>query len=189
MALRYALVGLLASQPSSGYELTKRFAVSMAHVWPAGHSQIYPELARLVADGLIEQTGEGPRGRKTYAATAAGLGELRAWMRSTEPDYGCRSDAQLREFFLWVIPRDEAVAHLERDAEVYGRRLADLEEIARTVDWGADGPTRASRLTLEMGLRHYRMLVDWAGWAAAEVAAGALEPGGPVPGDARTAAA
>jgi DNA-binding PadR family transcriptional regulator len=188
MSLRYALVGLLASQPSSGYELTKRFAVSMAHVWPAGHSQIYPELARLVADGLIEQTEEGARGRKTYAATPAGVAELREWMRSTEPDYGCRSDAQLRDFFLWAIPPDEAVAHVGRDADVYRRRLAELEDIGQTVDWAADGPARAARLTLELGLRHYRMLVEWADWAAAEITAGALEAGGPAPGQAsRTA--
>jgi PadR family transcriptional regulator, regulatory protein AphA len=182
MSLRYALVGLLASRPSSGYDLTKRFAVSMAHVWPAGHSQIYPELGRLVADGLIEQTEEGPRGRKTYAATPAGVAALGDWME-TEPDYGCRSDANLRQFFLWAIPPADALAHLERDANVYRHRLGELEEIARTVDWDADGPTRASRLALEMGLRNYRMLIDWANWAVEEITAGALQPGGPVPGE------
>jgi PadR family transcriptional regulator, regulatory protein AphA len=180
MSLRYALVGLLASRPSSGYELTKRFAVSMAHVWPARHSQIYPELGRLVADGLIEQTDEGPRGRKTYAATPAGVAALRDWM-ATEPDYGCRSDANLRQFFLWAIPPAEALAHLKRDANVYRHRLGELEKIARTVDWDTDAPTRASRLALEMGLRNYRMLIDWTTWAAGEIAAGALQPDGPAP--------
>lgn len=183
MSLRYALVGLLASRPFSGYELTKRFAVSMACVWPVGHSQIYPELARLVADGLIEQTEEGPRGRKTYAATPAGVAALREWMQSTEPDYGRRSEADLREFFLWAIPPARALAHLEREVKVYRRRLGELEEIAQAVDWDGDAPTRASRLALEKGLRNYRMLIDWANWAAAEIAAGALEPGGPVPAE------
>lgn len=187
MSLRYALVGLLASRPSSGYELSKRFAVSMAHVWPAGHSQIYPELSRLVADGLIEQTEEGPRGRKTYAATPAGVAALRDWME-TEPDYGRRSDADLREFFLWALPPAEALTHLERESNVYRQRLAELEQIARTVNWDTDPPTRASRLALEKGLRAYRMLIDWANWAAAEISAGALQPGGPVPGDRDQAA-
>jgi PadR family transcriptional regulator, regulatory protein AphA len=183
MLLRYALIGLLAWRPSSGYELTKRFAVSMAHVWPVSHSQIYPELARLVADGLIEQTEEGPRGRKTYAATPAGVAALREWMRSTEPDYGRRSEADLREFFLWVIPPADALAYLERSANVYRSRLAELEIIARMVDWTSDAPNRATRLSLEKGLRNYRMLIDWANWATQEINAGALEPGGPVPGE------
>jgi PadR family transcriptional regulator, regulatory protein AphA len=187
MSLRYALVGLLASRPSSGYELSKRFAVSMAHVWPVGHSQIYPELSRLVADGLIEQTEEGPRGRKTYAATPAGVAALRDWME-TEPDYGRRSDADLREFFLWALPPAEALAHLERESNVYRQRLEELEQIARTVNWDTDPPTRASRLALEKGLRAYRMLIDWANWAAEEITAGALQPGGPVPVDRDQAA-
>lgn len=181
MALRYALIGLLASRPSSGYELTKRFAASMAHVWPAGHSQIYPELARLVTDGLIEQTGDGPRGKKTYAATATGVVALREWMRSTTPDYGVRSDAQLRDFFLWTLPPPEAIAHIERDVGVYRGRLDELEQLAATIDWAADAPTRASRVTLEKGLRYYGMLVDWSAWAITEIRQGALDPTGPPP--------
>lgn len=184
MALRYALVGLLASRPSTGYELTKRFAASMAHVWPAGHSQIYPELARLVADGLIEQTGEGPRGSKTYAATPDGVAALTDWMRTSEPDYGVRSDAQLRDFFLWTLPDAEAIAHIERDVAVYRQRLADLEQLECAMDWTSDAPTRAGRLTLEKGLRYYRMLVDWSEWAIAEIDRGALGAG---PSPSRTA--
>jgi PadR family transcriptional regulator, regulatory protein AphA len=183
MTLRYALIGLLAWRPSSGYELTKRFADSMAHVWPVSHSQIYPELARLLADGLIEQTEEGPRGRKTYAATPAGVAALREWMQSTEPDYSRRSEADLREFFLWVIPPADALAYLERAANVYRSRLAELERIARMVDWTSTTANRATRLTVEKGLRNYRMLIDWANWATEEINAGALEPGGPVPGE------
>ncbi len=188
MSLRYALIGLLAWRPSSGYELTKRFAVSIAHAWPVSHSQIYPELARLVSEGLIEQTEEGPRGRKTYAATPAGVAALREWMQSTEPAYDRRSEADLREFFLWVIPPADALAYLERSANVYRRRLAELENIARTVDWTSDVPNRAMRLTLEKGMRNYRMLIEWADWATEEINHGALEPGGPVPGEHAQAA-
>jgi PadR family transcriptional regulator, regulatory protein AphA len=183
MALRYALIGLLAWRPSSGYELTKRFAVSMAHAWPVSHSQIYPELARLVSEGLIEQTEEGPRGRKTYAATPAGVAALREWMQSTEPVYDRRSEADLRDFFLWVIPPAEALAYLERCTNVYRGHLSELENIARTVDWTSDVQNRAMRLSLEKGMRNYRMLIEWADWATEEINAGALEPGGPVPGE------
>ena len=59
MALKYALLGSLADQPRTGYELLKHFEQSLAYAWPASHSQIYPELARLLEDGLIEQTESG----------------------------------------------------------------------------------------------------------------------------------
>jgi DNA-binding PadR family transcriptional regulator len=187
MSLRYALIGLLASEPLSGYDLTRQFSESLANVWSAQHSQIYPELARLVSGGMIEQAGEGPRGRKTYRATPAGIEALTEWMRSTTPDYDVRCDAGLRGFFLWTLPPDEAIAHLQQDIEVYRTHLARLEAQADAVDWTASGGARSGRITLEMGLRYYRMLIEWAGWASAEIAAGALEDGGPPPGGAPAA--
>jgi DNA-binding PadR family transcriptional regulator len=184
MSLRYALIGLLASEPMSGYDLTRRFSESLGNVWPAQHSQIYPELARLVSDGMIEQTGEGPRGRKTYGTTPAGIEALTEWMR-TEPDYDVRCEAGLRGFFLWALPADEAAAYLQRDAAVYRKHLADLEAKLVSVDWAADRYVRAGRITIEMGIRYYRMLLDWAEWAAARIAEGALEDDAPPPGAVR----
>jgi hypothetical protein len=87
-----------------------------------------------------------------------------------------------RRFIARLSPA-EALAYLERSNNVYRRRLAELENIARTVDWTSDVPNRATRLTLEKGLRNYRMLIEWANWATERINAGALEPGGPVPGE------
>ena len=188
MSLHYALIGLLADEPMSGYDLTRRFSESLANVWPAQHSQIYPELARLVSGGLIEQTGEGPRGRKTYRATPAGVEALTEWMRFTKPDYDVRCEAGLRGFFLWTLPAEEAVAHLKQDIEVYRGHLAELEDKVETADWAASQGARSGRLTLEMGLRYYRMLIEWAEWASAEIADGALEAGGPQPWSAAATA-
>src|SRR6516165_12783793 len=98
MSLRHGLLDLLAGEPMSGYDLSQFFALSMGNVWPAQHSQIYPELAKLVADGLITQTGEGPRGRKVYQATPEGIEAIRTWLRETQPDYQLRNEALLRIF-------------------------------------------------------------------------------------------
>jgi DNA-binding PadR family transcriptional regulator len=182
MSLRYALIGLLASEPMSGYDLTRRFSESLANVWPAQHSQIYPELARLVSDGMIEQMGEGPRGRKIYSSTPAGIEALRAWMRTTKPDYDVRCESGLRGFFLWTLTPEEAIDHLQQDIEVYRKHLAEMEAQVESVDWTASEGHRSGRITIEMGVRYYRMLIDWAEWAAAEIAAGALQPDGPPPG-------
>src|ERR1700691_5333418 len=71
MSLRHALIGLLAEQPASGWDLTRRFEDLLGTVWPAGHPQIYGELRKLEADGFIQLDSEGPRRRKTYRAIAA----------------------------------------------------------------------------------------------------------------------
>lgn len=181
MSLRYGLLDLLAGQPQSGYDLSQYFAGSMGNVWPAQHSQIYPELAKLLADGLISQSGEGPRGRKVYRTTPEGVEALRAWLRETEPDYQVRFEALLRIFCLWALPPDEALAHLERDRAEYVRHLAEIQEAIGRVEWGSNPTVRGARLTIEFGRRFYGALIEWIDWAAEQVRAGTLQPGGPLP--------
>lgn len=181
MSLRYALLDLLAGEPMSGYDLARYFSVSMANVWPAQHSQIYPELGKLAADGLIAQTGEGPRGRKAYQTTPAGLEALRSWLRESPPDYSVRHEAQLRVFCLWALPADEAMAYLARDRDTYVRHLARIDKTIAEKDWAASEVQRASRLAIEFGRRFYAAQIDWIDWAARQVADGTLRPGGPLP--------
>lgn len=59
MSLRHALLGLLSERPASGYDLLKLFDTSLAAVWPATQSQIYTELTKLAASGLITVAAEG----------------------------------------------------------------------------------------------------------------------------------
>ncbi len=182
MSLRHGLLDLLAGEPMSGYDLARYFSASMGNVWPAQHSQIYPELAKLVAEGLISQTGEGPRGRKVYETTPAGIEEIRRWLRDSEPDYSFRNEALLRVFCLWVLPTEEALACLARDRAEYVRHLGYIENVIATRDWAASSVARASRLSIEFGRRLYSMQIEWIDWATEQVALGTLQPGGALPG-------
>ena len=162
--LGHALLGLLADRPRTGYGLLKHFEQSLAYAWPASHSQIYPELAKLLDAGLIREGEPSPRGGRPYEITAAGLEEVRRWLRETEPSRTVRSEATLRLFFLWLLEREEAEAYLRGEAERARRVLADLEEIAAQED--PDSPkTRAYRLALELGLRTTRARLEWAEWS------------------------
>ena len=168
MSLRHALLGALADEPRSGYGLLKHFEQSLAYAWPASHSQIYPELARLVEDGLIEQTASGPRGSKTYAVTPAGRDEITRWLRETTPDRRVRSDAALRMFFLWLLEPEEAATQLEAEREYWARILAELERI-REEPTGTGRKARTFRLSLEGGIRTIAARLEWIEWALAEV--------------------
>ena len=151
----------------SGYELTKVFDRTLRHAWSATHSQIYPELARLREDGLIEQAEQGPRGRKTYAITPAGLDAVRRWMRETEPDRGGRNEVSLRTFFLWLLEQEQIEEFFRREAEHHRAQLADFEERAAR-EPADDRAERASRVALEWGIRHERAKLEWAEWALGE---------------------
>jgi len=168
MALRYALLGALADQPRTGYELLKHFQQSLAYAWPASHSQIYPELARLLEDGLIEQTGSGARNSKTYAVTEAGIAEVRAWLRDTPPDRRVRSDAALRTFFLWLLHPAEAREQLEVE-RMYWQGVLDEFLRIREEPTGHNKKARTFRIALEGGIRTVEARLAWLADALAEI--------------------
>ena len=81
-------MALLDATPMTGYTLAKQFDQSAAFVWHAPHSQIYPELRRLEAAGLIagHEESRGARGTKrAYALTGEGRAELRRWVAELSP--------------------------------------------------------------------------------------------------------
>ena len=162
--LGHALLGVLAEGPRTGYALVRHLAQSIAYAWPAGHSQVYPELARLREAGLIRERGAAPRGGRVYEITEAGVEELRRWLRETRPSRTTRDEAALRLFFLWLLDENEAEAYLRGEVEHAREVLAELEAIAAQQD--PDTPkTRAYRVALELGLRSGRARVEWAEWA------------------------
>ena len=172
MSLRHALLGLLAQGPASGYALSKRFELSLNNVWSASHSQIYPELQRMASTGWIVAGDEGSRGRRDYEITRDGRAELHRWLTSDRPERSIRSEAMLRVFFLWTLEPGEAVTLLEREAEAYDDGLTALQRLAATIPWDQSSSDQMGRIALEQGLRWWKMMSDWAGWAAEQVRAG-----------------
>ena len=168
MSLRHGLIGLLAREgPQTGYDLTKAFDRSVNFVWHAVHGQIYPELARLADEGLIRQTGTGPRGAKRYEATPEGIAELRRWITEVEPARGTRNEVLLRTFFMYLVEPAEAEAFFRREAEQYRLELAVLEAFAAEE---VETPERgASALTVDAGIRALKARIEWAEHAAESV--------------------
>jgi PadR family transcriptional regulator, regulatory protein AphA len=178
MSLRNALLGLLAARPMSGYDLTKTFDASLGNVWSARHSQIYPELARLQEEGLIRRHEQGPRGRKSYVLTEAGLRQVRRWLTETPPDHRhSRNEALLRSFFLWLMDPAEARAYLEGESAYHRGKLAEYEAVAAEAA-PVTPPQRSFRIALEFGLRYERAMVEWAEWALEQVPAGGFPSAG-----------
>jgi DNA-binding PadR family transcriptional regulator len=174
VSLRHGILGLLASRPMSGYDLTREFDLTLGHVWSARHSQIYPELSRLVAEGLIEHVDSGPRGRKRYTATDSGRGEVLRWLREHEPGRDLRVEAMLQGFFYWMLEPVEAVALLERERAFHQAKFEAYDSAARSgFDWMATPERHAQRIMLEAGIRYERGLVEWSEWAIEEIRRGA----------------
>jgi PadR family transcriptional regulator AphA len=169
MSLRHAVLGMLADQPGSGYDLLKRFEQAMSNVWPATQSQLYGELGKLETAGMIRVHAEGPRGRKEYEITDTGLEELRHWLLEVDPRAAPRSGSLLRVYFLGSVSPDQARDYLATMGEAAKAREERLAEVESSVDWDESNRSLYGRLVLEWGRRHSAMQRDWAEWAIDQI--------------------
>ncbi|NHC47592.1 PadR family transcriptional regulator [Motilibacter aurantiacus] len=159
MSLRHALLGLLAIQPSTGYELTRSFERSLGSAWHAGHSQIYPELIKLEEAGLVEVVGEGARRSRTYGLTSSGREELRLWLVVAEPSRSQRNETLLRWFLLAQLTPADRRAALERELRFVEQERSTLERLwDHHVASGQDHPFGP---TLDFGRRYHDLALDW----------------------------
>jgi PadR family transcriptional regulator AphA len=178
--LSRALLGLIAGEPMSGYGLARLFERTLARAWPARHPQIYPALSELAEERLLRVSETGPRQRKTYAVTGAGVAEAQRWLRESTPDRTVRNETILRLFMLWLLDSHEAVAFFDGEIESHRQRLAGFEQTLaederqrREHGTAKGGPAFCAALALEWGIRYEREYIDWATNARDRIAAAA----------------
>lgn len=171
MALRHALLAALLDGEASGYELSKRFDASVSHYWSASRQQLYRELERLEAAGLV-------RGRlvrqvrrpdkRSFVVTQAGMEELRNFITATTRPAVIRDDllVKLQAAAEEDLPtlRDAVVSRLntaEKKLAFYnGTREAMLK--GRTEDdYLRHGRRPGTYLTLMAGRLYEMQNVQW----------------------------
>ncbi|MCR2800274.1 MULTISPECIES: PadR family transcriptional regulator [unclassified Microbacterium] len=150
MSLRYALLALVRVGPQSGYDLQKQFAVSVGHVWHAPDSQIYPELRKMEAEGLIrgEEQARGQRGtRRMYHVTPAGDQAFLDWIASPPEYQRVRDPAHLRAAYLESATPDQARAFLRAHIAQWEGEREQWEGEIRRID-AVDNPMLKRRLAV-----------------------------------------
>lgn len=173
MSLRYALLGLLAEHPASGYDLAQMFEMSLQRwAWYARHSQIYPELNKLADEGLISVAEEGARGRRTYALADSGRAELRQWLLQAPEATVIRDEQTLRLFLFSTIDEADRKVLIERTRSEAAQVSQELDVIIeRLQGWSTpQQPMTFGRLAAEYGRLAYQAQLDWADWALERMA-------------------
>jgi DNA-binding PadR family transcriptional regulator len=137
-AVTWAVLGLVALEPRSGYDLKRVVDRTIRHFWAASYGQIYPELARLEAAGWIEgeDAPRGGRSRRVFSITEPGSGALRDWLVGRETRIELRDESLLRLFFADALPAEEALGLLAARREGYRGMLMYL----RSLDDGSGVP-------------------------------------------------
>ncbi|WP_306362935.1 PadR family transcriptional regulator [Nocardia sp. CC227C] len=110
MALRNAVLAALLDGEASGYELAKSFDASVANFWMATPQQLYKELERMAADGLIEtrvvQQERRPN-KRLHTITPAGRAALREFIDTPAKPTAIRDEMMVK---VQGMDADEAPA-------------------------------------------------------------------------------
>jgi DNA-binding PadR family transcriptional regulator len=171
----YAILGLLAVQPFTTYEIAQQMDRALGHFWPRARSKLYEEPKKLVTRGLARAKAEqhGRRPRTVYSITPKGRRALAEWVRTSGEGPVLEFDQLVRVFFCEHGSKADLLATLE------AARRWSIEQTLATgnisqeyLDGRGPYPERLPWLVLVgQFLEDFLVFVEqWAEWAAAEVA-------------------
>ena len=134
-SLKYAILGLIIRNPISGYDIMKEFNEELVNFWSAKHSQIYPELKKLVGEGLVEYkviiTGTVLE-KKLYSITEKGRADFLSWLIQIEPLEPTPKEVfRLRMYFANHIEKKQLKEMIQDQLDL---RLQKLNYLKQAMD-------------------------------------------------------
>ncbi|MFZ3266458.1 MAG: PadR family transcriptional regulator [Terriglobales bacterium] len=127
-----ALLGLLTIEPMSGYDLGCVVRNSIGHIWRESYGQIYPNLKRLAANGLVDCRTEKHKGRpdrRVYSITKKGREQLAKWLCVPPQPEIPRNEMLLKLFFGSQVPIPILIGNLERMVEEHRALLEKFKRV------------------------------------------------------------
>jgi len=182
----YAVLGLLAIQPWTTYELAKQMDRTLNRFWPRARSKLYEEPKKLVAQGLaVAETGaHGRRPRTVYSITPMGRQALRAWLSTDSSEPVFESEHLLKIFYAENGSSADVLATLAQLRDwVHKLTLRNVEVGSSYLSGAGAYPQRFEVLVLTgRFLDDYLEMIDrWAEWAGGVVSEWPTEPSQAVP--------
>ncbi|MEU1722425.1 PadR family transcriptional regulator [Nonomuraea sp. NPDC005692] len=171
MALRHAVLAALLDGEYSGYQLTKIFDVGVSNFWYAAPQQLYAELTRLEADGLVtgrEVVQRGRPNKRLFSVTAAGLDELAAFVAAPAKPLLLRDDLAVKVHAADRLDPAPLIAQLLDRAGEAAAKLAFFEKTLLRLRGDRDeesflreGERVGPYLSCLAGCRLEREMRDW----------------------------
>lgn len=159
---RYAILGLLASGCTSGYEMKHTIDTSLNHFWKISFGQVYPMLKTLAQEGLIEETSEGDD-RKTFILTPDGEADLRRWVEEPTTELPVqRNELLLKLYFARHESKATTIQKIDQHAALLRERLEAYNMIEQTIRaYPETNEAMYWLLTLDYGKRKTQALLEW----------------------------
>lgn len=164
---QYALLGILTQYECSGYDIKKFIETSLGFFWSESFGQIYPNLKKLQSEGSIRQSRlVDAKGAPSiiYSITDAGRRKLRQWLAQDAEPLAHRNELLLKLFFGSELDNEQVKEHLARSTAANQKLLTTYngieKQIAQYEGKSADWPFW--QMTLDYGILHARMELEWA---------------------------
>jgi DNA-binding PadR family transcriptional regulator len=168
----YAMLGMLAIQPWTTYELAQHMERGVGRLWPpSARSKTFNEPKRLADLGLVKATAGavGNRRRTVYSITAKGRRALGAWLDTPGEPTRLESEQILKLFFAEHGTTDQARATVAAIAAWAAEHAAENAAVARSyLDGTGPFPERAAVLAVvgKLMTEFVDTVSNWAAWAA-----------------------
>lgn len=168
--LKYAILGLINREPMTGYDITREFnSNNLANFWYAKHSQVYPELSRLMEEELVtcQIVIQGEKmEKKLYSITKKGEQELQDWLMEDDPLGPTPKDVfRLRIYFSDFMTNEELQTHLQSQIEKHTDKCQYLCDIMKRSHNNTPPPagTRESGdfMVLEGAILREQSYLEW----------------------------
>lgn len=160
------LLGVIASEPRSGYGLKKMFNASPASVYQPSAGALYPALRRLESRGLLhaeKKVSSGRRALRLYDVTEAGRAAHLDWLRQPVAPATVAADLglHLMRFALMEgqLEREAVLAFLSDLAAALDSFVSGMEQYVASE---AQSFQRHAVLALEHGIVMHRASLEWA---------------------------
>ena len=154
------ILGMLSIGRNTGYEIKQFVDKTTRHFWAASYGQIYPELRRLEAQGLVTSRPEpsGGRARTVFELTEDGRAALTEWLQEPgESLWELRCETMLKLFFSDAADPRFRIENLRAFREQQEAKLAGL----RALEQDASGiEHRGPYLSLRLGLAMTEAIVE-----------------------------
>jgi DNA-binding PadR family transcriptional regulator len=132
--------------------------------WTASYGQIYPELKRLRKAGLVraEQAPRGKVRRTVYSLTPKGEQAFREWLTDSQDVlFEIRDESLLRLFFSDMLSRDEVIANLRTQEQIFEQVLERFREIEVDAKEGVAQGRVYPYIALQYGIEFIAFARDW----------------------------
>lgn len=155
------VLGMLMTQPRTGYEINEILKHRLSYFFDGTYGMIYPTLKRLENKKMIVKETiiqDGKPNKNVYSITDSGKKEFEKYLKSDIAPDILKSDTLMRLYFAEFLDKDEIRKILSEQLE---NKKAGLEKLqANYKKWKENGISAGQEFTVKFGIAEYKAAIE-----------------------------